>query len=196
MAAFRWSSILPPAALHLARAIRSRDERRDVVYEYRRRWYGEPDLPSGPIERVLVLCYGNICRSPFAGLDLARRNPKLQVRSAGLFAREGKPPEPGALRIAAEYGIDLSEHAAHLLDDADVAWADLLIGMQGRHVATIAERWPDAREKSRVLGDYAARAPYWIEDPWGFPDDYFREIFALITTANENLSARIEAANQ
>ena len=193
MAAFRWSSILPPAAIHVARAIRSRDERHDVVYEYGRRLRGEPPLPTEPIERVVVLCYGNICRSPFAGLDLARQNPKLQVRTAGLFATEGKPPEPGALRIATEHGIDLSSHAAHLLDESDVAWADLLIGMQGRHVSTIADRWPEAREKTRLLGDYASDAPYWIEDPWGFPDDYFREVFAQIVAANRNLNARIEA---
>ena len=68
----------------VARTLLQSDLRRDAFYEWRRRLTGEPALPAGPIRTVLLICQGNICRSPFAERCLARYAPDLEVKSAGL----------------------------------------------------------------------------------------------------------------
>ena len=151
MSELRRPSPKRPSALRvLARALRSGAERHDLIWELRRRRAGEPPLPEGPIRRVMVICHGNICRSPFGEQHLASICPQLEVRSAGVEAGEGNPPQPGAVRIAAEFGLDLSDHGSHRLDEADVAWADLIIGMTGRHQAAVLRRFPAGRAKMRL----------------------------------------------
>ena len=191
------SSAANPSWLRvIARALRSANDRHDLVFELRRRRRGEPELPRGPIEKVMVICQGNICRSPFAERQLAARCPQIEVRSAGLKAREGDPAQPGALRIGPEFGIDLADHAAHRFDEADVEWADLIIGMQGWHEAWIRQRWPTGSAKVRLLGDFLPSAPHAVDDPWGGADDLFRVIFEKISRANERLSELIDAKQE
>jgi protein-tyrosine phosphatase len=168
--------------------VRSAEVREDLRYEFRRRRGGEPSLPKGPIRRVLVICHGNICRSPFAGVDLATRNTHVEVRSAGLAAGTGKPAEPGACRTARKFGIELADHASQPLRDEDVEWADLILAMQGRHPAAIQRRWPQGAQKVRLLGDFLDASPFAIEDPWGQDDPIFGTVFSRIVQANERLS--------
>jgi protein-tyrosine phosphatase len=177
----------------VARALRSSNDRHDLVFEFRRRRRGEPLLPAGPIRRVMVICQGNICRSPFAGRQLAAGCPQLEVRSAGLKAREGDPAQPGALKIGSEFGVDLTDHAAHRLSQEDIDWADLIIGMQGWHQASVRQRWPAGNAKVRLLGDFLPSAPHAVDDPWGGTDEFFRAFFEKISRANERLSALLNA---
>ncbi len=175
-----------------ARAVRSTHDRQDLVWELKRRRSGEPALPPFPIRKVMVICQGNICRSPFAERQLAKHCPQLEVRSAGLKARNGDPAQPAAARVGLEFGVTLDDHAAHLLRDVDVEWADLILGMQGWHQASVHRRWPKARERVRLLGDFLADAPHTIEDPWGAPDDYFHGVFEQIARANTRIAELLD----
>lgn len=182
------ASKLPAWVRTTVRAARSTAERQDLIHEFGRRRGGEPSLPSGPIRRVMVICHGNICRSPFAEADLALRSPLLEVRSAGLEAADGDPAEPGARRVAQQLGLDLSDHASRRFVAGDIQWADLIIAMQGRHSALIARRWPGGARHVRLLGDYLPTPPHAIEDPWGLEDSVFHSVFTRIQRANERLS--------
>lgn len=183
--------LVPKGWLPYLRAIRSAPERQDLLWEIRRRSRGEPALPFGPIQRVLVFCHGNICRSPLAAHLLATGCPELEVRSGGLEAREGDPAQPGAIRVGAEFGADLERHAAHRLTAVDVAWADLIVGMTGRHSASIRACCPAQCGKVRLLGDFLPGPPFALEDPWGQPDDCFRSVFTRIALANRRLVERL-----
>jgi protein-tyrosine phosphatase len=171
--------------------LRHRHYRDDYLYDRARRRRGGVVLPAGRIRRVLIICHGNICRSPFAGLLLASRRRDLEVRSAGLAAGAGKPAEPGALRAAPRFGIDLAEHGARPLEREDVAWADLILGMQGRHAREVVRRWPDALSKTFLLGDFLPAPPYAIEDPWGEADTVFVAVFDQIAGATDALCERL-----
>jgi protein-tyrosine phosphatase len=175
----------------VARVLRHRVLREDFMYEWARRRRGHVDLPPGEIRRIVVICHGNICRSPFAGQLLARKREDLEVRGAGLAAREGKPAEPGAREAARRFGLDLEEHAAHRLDAGDVSWGDLILGMQGRHAREFARRWPEAAPKFLLLGDFLPAPPFAIEDPWGKSDTVFDATFHRIALAVDSLSERL-----
>jgi protein-tyrosine phosphatase len=180
-------SLLPAWLRSVLRTAVSRTYRQDVLRERRRRRAGEPALPAGPVRRVMVVCQGNICRSPFAERHLAGLCPGIEVRSSGLRTRGGDPAQPGALRVGRELGTDLSDHVSQRLDTDDVAWADLIIGMQGWHEAEVLARHPTSRGKVLLLGDFLPAAPHLIADPWGHDDDFFRTVFERIVTANERL---------
>lgn len=168
------------------------EARQDARHEWGRRLRGEPALPGPAPTRVLVVCHGNLCRSPYAAARLARRAPALEVRSGGLGAGGGDPADATARRVAAARGLSLEAHRTEVLDAEQVEWAELILAMEGRHVAAIARRWPGAEARTRVLGHFLPAPPYQIADPWGRPEACFHETFERIDRALERLLDLLE----
>lgn len=175
----------------LARLGRSAEARQDARHELRRRLRGEPGLPGASVRRALVLCHGNICRSPFAEALLAARMPALEVRSAGLHAGEGNPADPSAVACAQRMGVSLAHHRSQRVTTDLLAWADLILVMQGRHAAEIARSWPQFSSRVRLVGDFLPAPPHSLPDPWGEADAFFDEVFDRLRLALDQLAARI-----
>ena len=168
-----------------------RDARADALHEWRRRLGGEPELPRGHIRNVTVVCHGNICRSPFAAALLEREYGGLTVRSAGFAATDGRPADPSAVRAAARFGVVLDAHAARRLSAEDVAWADLVLAMEGHHVARIRAVLRAGGRKTRLLGGFLPAPSFTIGDPFGRSDEVFAATFERIALAVRRLAARI-----
>jgi len=91
---------------------------------------------------ILVVCTGNICRSPMAEGFLrsileARGLGEISVSSAGVAGWEGSPATPEAVEAAAEWGSDISGHAGRRLDTAMLEEADLVLAMAMEHASSI-----------------------------------------------------------
>jgi protein-tyrosine-phosphatase len=132
---------------------------------------------------VLVLCHGNICRSPFAAALLAADlGPTgVRVESAG-FIGPNRPCPPSAVTAAARRGIDLSTHRSKLLT-ADLARVpDLMIVMDPEQGRAICERFGRLPRDILVLGDLdpAPLATRAIRDPVEQCIDVFEESYARI----------------
>ncbi len=118
---------------------------------------------------MLVLCTGNLCRSPLAGAILERmageRGVPVEVRTRGLMAVEGKPPPPETLRAAREAGLDLSGHLGRRLNAEDLEWADRVLVMEPWQKETVLGM---RRGGARVQGlwEWAPGAPGEIPDPY------------------------------
>ena len=148
-----------------------------------RRWAARKALARGPAPcSVLVVCYGNICRSPFAAALLERRLAgTIRVESAG-FLGLGRPVPPIGLQVAARRGIDLSAHRSQILTAAVAQAADLIVVMDGEQERAVRAVLGAARPVLVVLGDLdpgpiETRA---VRDPIWQPADVFEETYARI----------------
>ena len=112
------------------------------------------------VERVLVVCTGNLCRSPMAAAllgELARRREiALWVDSAGTAV--GPLPVPNAVvALAAESGFDLTGHRARPVLREDLAVADLVLGAERSHVRELALLEPGVWHRMFTLKELARR---------------------------------------
>lgn len=96
---------------------------------------------------VLMLCTGNVCRSPIAAALLSRRlavlGKSVTVRSAGT-AQQGYPPPPEVVSVMDGYSVDLASHRSRMVTASDIAGADLVLGMAREHVRHAVVTAPDA----------------------------------------------------
>lgn len=138
--------------------------------------------------RLVFVCRGNICRSPYA----ERRALALGLRASsfGLVAADGAPPPAAALRSAARRGIEMAECRSRRIEDFTIKPGDLLIGMEPGHGIELARRCPGA--PVTLIGLWSIpRRPH-LHDPfYTLADDYFDTCYAVIDSAIEAIQARM-----
>jgi protein-tyrosine phosphatase len=120
-----------------------------------RHWSAEPVLT------VLLVCTGNICRSPAAQLLLAARlGPAsgIRVSSAGLAARSGAPVAAPVVRLLRERGVDAGDVTARRLTPELVRAADLVLTMTAEQRAAVVTRVPAAVRRTFTLREPAGLA--------------------------------------
>ncbi len=130
------------------------------------------------IQNILVICLGNICRSPMAEGLLKKRYPDKQIASAGL--REitaGWSADPFSIRVMRENGIDISRHRARVLTNDMLKKADLVLTMEKEQSAIVKYSFPNYRGKIMRIGEYGN---YDVPDPYSRNINAFRESFELI----------------
>ena len=103
---------------------------------------------------VLMVCEGNICRSPMAAALLARDMPHVEVRSVGTHALAGRGASPVAVELMGDRGLDISTHMSTLLTPAHLRRADLVLVMTQTQRELIETKHPYVRGKIYRLGDH------------------------------------------
>lgn len=131
-------------------------------------------------KRILVVCVGNICRSPTAEFLLRARlgAEGCDVASAGLSAVVGQPMEPTAAELLREGGVDGSRHRGRQVTGDLLREADLILTMEKAHSATIARGFPEVSGKVFLLGKWQSDID--IPDPFRQPRHAFIHAYRLI----------------
>ncbi|MBW8837767.1 MAG: hypothetical protein JF605_22730, partial [Burkholderia sp.] len=131
----------------------------------------------------LVICHGNICRSPYAAAVLAYRlRPHgIRVLSAGLIG-PGRPSPAVARTAALARGIDLKDHRSQLVTPALLAQVDLVIVMDARQRAVLHHDYGVPARDIVVLGDLdpGPIPGRGIADPYDRPLAEFNEVYSRI----------------
>lgn len=123
--------------------------------------------------KVLVVCVGNICRSPMAEYFLKHACPELTVSSAGIQAMVNYPADDKAQQCMHHFGLDLQPHKARQLNTAMVKEADLILVMSKNQQQFIEQQWAFAKGKTFRLGHWRSIN---IADPYQKEQQFFEEI--------------------
>ncbi|MCA1726880.1 MAG: hypothetical protein LC722_04280 [Actinobacteria bacterium] len=106
---------------------------------------------------ILLVCTGNICRTPMAEGFLREHlrqrfaDPQIEVTSSGVIAQDGHPATDEGVQAAAEREVDVSSHRARRLHAGQIRHADLVLGMAEEHAEEIVKLVPDAAGKTFTL---------------------------------------------
>lgn len=131
-------------------------------------------------KRILIVCVGNICRSPTAEYLLRQQlaSTGAAVESAGLGALVGKPMDPFALQLLAEHGLDGSPHRARQLTTSMLRDADLVLGMEREHVARMMRQVPEASGKVMLFDRWGPGCD--VADPYRQSREAFEHVYETI----------------
>ena len=148
--------------------------------------------------RVLVVCLGNICRSPLAHGILERlvaeRGLGWEVDSAGTGAYHvGNPPDPRSIAEAARRGLDISAQRARRLEPEDFAHYDHVLVMDASNYRDARERARTDAERAKVelVMNYAEPGrngqvpdPYWDDDGFAGVSDMLERALSAFVDAH------------
>jgi protein-tyrosine phosphatase len=113
--------------------------------------------------RVLFVCTGNICRSPYAEFTmrtaLLTKGIAVDVDSAGTQARAGDPAAPRIVDALDARGIDMTSFRSKPLDHDLIAAADLILTAEVAHRATVVRLHPPALSRVFTLRQFARLVP-------------------------------------
>ena len=138
-------------------------------------------MPQEPL--ILVLCTGNVCRSPMAEAlmrhHLAQRGVQARVLSRGLAAPAGRAPHPFAAATAAHFGVPLAaDKRAAQVNPVDLRIAAVVLVMDTGHRREVQRRYPAAGGKTFLLRHWLDGHD--IPDPLHEPEDVFMQQWPLI----------------
>jgi protein-tyrosine phosphatase len=140
-----------------------------------------PDLSQNNarmFDRILVVCTGNICRSPIAEALLQRTKPNLRVTSAGTGAVVGAPADPHSVSVCQVNGVDLSAHIARQITPEMLQTNDLILVLDSSHLNWLNGNFPQYRGKVHRLGKWQKEKD--VADPYRMPLEAFAACYAEI----------------
>lgn len=123
--------------------------------------------------QVLMVCTGNICRSPIAAGMLRHHLPddlkgRIEVASAGTHALHGNQAETHAMYAMDQIGIDISRHRARQITKEMARGADLILTMEAAHARRVKSLLGWRQNKPRMISEFNSRSSnHDIDDPYG-----------------------------
>jgi protein-tyrosine-phosphatase len=174
--------------------LRKRLLARRLVRRHDRRYGTSPDFRRQSIKRLLFLCHGNICRSPFAA-ELARTKLSgYEIESAGFHDSENRCPPNNVVNAADSMGIHISESRSRRVTGEQIARADLILVMDTRNYELLAREFPKAPLRTTLLGLFGPQRWVNIKNPYGASESETHRVLKQISLAIDGLSVWLAAS--
>ena len=135
-------------------------------------------------DSILVVCIGNICRSPTGERLMRQALPGKKIDSAGLGALVGEGANAMAAEVAAEHGVSLDGHCAQAFSSSLAMQYDLILVMEKSHLERIKKSYPEVSGKTMLFGHWQNQLE--IGDPY----KKSREMYQLVYTQLAQSTAR------
>lgn len=137
-------------------------------------------------QNILIVCVGNICRSPAAEAMLSHRlqGKGLTISSAGIGALVGNPMDKTAHEVLTEHGLEHSAHRARQVDSDMLHQADLILAMEQSHIQHIRQMAPEVHGKTFLIGKWLDDMQ--IPDPFRQSKPAFEHVHSLLTQSVES----------
>lgn len=146
--------------------------------------------------KILMVCLGNICRSPLAeGILQSKVNPEMVfVDSAGTGGYHvGNPPDPRSIAVARKYGLNIENQRCRKLQRSDFDKFDVIYAMDGsnyRNILALA-RNQEHRNKVKMLLQETDLPEKEVPDPYYDENDGFEHVYSLIDSACDAIAAKL-----
>ncbi|MGR3724424.1 arsenate reductase/protein-tyrosine-phosphatase family protein [Abyssibius alkaniclasticus] len=141
------------------------------------------------VRSILVVCTGNICRSPIGERILAALCPDIDVSSAGIGALVGKGIDADAALVAAQHGVKTTDHVARQITSDMLSSHELVLAMAPEHRRHIGEYFPQAFGKTMLFDKW--EGDHGIEDPYRKSAEMHKLVFFEIRKAAESWRRRL-----
>lgn len=149
--------------------------------------------------RILMVCLGNICRSPLAeGILSSKVDPdKVFVDSAGTAAYHiGELPDSRSIAVARKYGIDLTYQRARKFTAKDFAKFDKIYAMDEhnyRNILSLAKNKDESKKVKMIRNEANPQQNLSVPDPYYGGDQGFENVYQMLDEACEIISKRLKA---
>lgn len=135
---------------------------------------------------ILVLCYGNIYRSPFVKHYLKKNlinENSYNIESGGFYLKSGRHCSESYIKLVNKYGIDLSNHTSSVVTNDLLDWADHVIIMDGKNYKLCMMLNNKVSNKLIWLGSLNSGSKVEIEDPYGKSEEETISIVKEMTSS-------------
>jgi protein-tyrosine phosphatase len=149
--------------------------------------FGAESVDWQRVQRVVFVCTGNICRSPFA--EAFARGRGLTALSCGIDTRTDFPADPMAIAEAARRGVDLNPHRTTRWLEMKLEPTDLVIATQLRHALAVRKRARAAGCRTIVMSSLLLPDFQVVSDPYGRDTQAFVTAFDQIEKAIARIMA-------
>ena len=129
-------------------------------------------------DSILVICTGNICRSPIGERLLRKALLGKKIDSAGVGAMVDHPADASAKRVAEKHNLSLDDHRGKQFTSAMGRQYDLLLVMEQTHLEQVSRIAPEVRGKTMLVGHWLGGKE--IPDPYRKSDEAFELVYQLI----------------
>jgi len=157
------------------------------------RYHGYRCVNWNNVDRLIFVCTGNICRSPFA--EIVARSKGLKSISCGTDAGSSVPANTDAVAAAMRKGVDLTGHKSRPVASLRLNKGDLFVVMEPCQGDYLKTRY-GKQVACTLIGVWRDRSLPYLHDPYGNSSGYFDRCFEVIEESVEGILREIKRTKE